>query len=89
MHKLFQIETIPTIGSLQVISRDERIEKPSNKDAKPVASDSNFELLLIEDSSEHTNTDVHTSPHTFFLTLLTTPMWLKAEESADVSTFVF
>ena len=43
IHKLFEIETRATIVSLQVISRDERIEKPRNEDAKPVASDGNFE----------------------------------------------
>ena len=43
VHELFEIETKAMIGSLQVISRDERIEKPSNENAKLVASDGNFE----------------------------------------------
>ena len=34
VHRLFEIETKATIGSLQVISHDERIEKPSNGNAK-------------------------------------------------------
>ena len=42
-HKLAEVETRATIGSLRVVSRDESVRKPSNKDAKPVASDGNFD----------------------------------------------
>ena len=38
------------ISSLQVFNRDERIGKDSNKNAKPVASDGNFEKFIIEES---------------------------------------
>ena len=43
VHTLFEIKTKAMIGSLQAISRDERSKKPSNTDAKPVASDGNIE----------------------------------------------
>ena len=47
-HELTAVKSRATVGSLQVVSRDERVQKPSNKNAKPVASDSNFEQNIVE-----------------------------------------
>ena len=51
IRQLAEKETEATICSLRVVSRDERIKKPSNKDAKPVTSNGNFAQLFIEDNS--------------------------------------
>ena len=48
IHKLAEVKTRATVGSLQVVSSDERVKMPSNKDAEPAASDSNFEQKVIE-----------------------------------------
>ena len=32
-HELAEVETWATVGSLQVVSRDESVEKPSNQNA--------------------------------------------------------
>ena len=57
-----QFKTRAPVGSLQVVSREERVKKPSIKNAKPVASDSNFEQKVIENRRKDSKRVGHRLP---------------------------
>ena len=49
IHKLTEVETRATVGSLKGVSCDERVKETSNQYAQSVASDGNFVEKLVED----------------------------------------